>query len=131
MTLPNTHAVAHRIRALIAREDGGDVTAAARRLGLPVRDLCQVERALADDAPRPPFELLAMVAVGYGADACWLLTGIPSDRIRELSAAEIHPLAELLNAVGDRMLAARRPGQAHAALRSSATLEAAEPLPIS
>jgi len=131
MNVPNAQAVAHRIRTLIAREDGGDVTAAARRLGLPVRVLCQVERALSDDAPHPPFELLAAVAVGYGADACWLLTGLPSDRIRELPAAEIRPLAELLNAVGDRMLASRRPPRPQAPLPAEVAVGAGEQVALS
>ena len=40
------HQIAGRIRALIARQDNGDVTAAARRLDLPIADVYLPERVI-------------------------------------------------------------------------------------
>ena len=71
-------AIAARIRSLIAREDAGDVCAAARRLGVPVRQLVQLDTILAPDCPeaRAACEaLLAAVVLRYQASATWLLTG--------------------------------------------------------
>ena len=69
------HQIADRIRTLIARNDAGDVTAAARRLDRPIADVYFPERLLASgDEPRA-VEFLTDIVRSYDADAVWLITG--------------------------------------------------------
>jgi hypothetical protein len=104
--------IAKRIRRLIARNDGGDVTRAAQRLALPVGALCQLERTLGDGDPDASANLLASVIHRYGADASWLLTGQESTRATELEPEMRRTIASLLANVSDRILADYRSFQA-------------------
>ena len=103
--------VARRVRALIARHDGGDVTRAASRLGLTVTDLFRLESRLAHDAPER-LRVLAAVVRSYDVDACWLLTGKPASELSALAPAVRLEVADVLLAIGDQLLARyRTPGQ--------------------
>ena len=104
------HQIAKRIRRLIARKDGGDVTRAAHRLALPVSALCQLERILCDGEQSA--KLLASVIHRYGVDASWLLTGQESTRATELEPAVRRTIASLLADVSDQILADYRSFQA-------------------
>lgn len=73
-------AIAARIRSLIAHHDDGDVCAAARRLGVPVRRLVQLDATLTPDPDDPDARaaldaLLSAVVLRYDSSAAWLLTG--------------------------------------------------------
>jgi hypothetical protein len=112
--------IAKRIRRLIARNDGGDVTRAAHRLALPVGALCQLERTLGENDSSAGTNLLASVIHRYGADASWLLTGQESTRAMELEPEVRRTIASLLTDVSDRILAdyrSRQPGPEAAATR--------------
>ena len=95
--------IAKRIRALIARHDGGDVIHAAQRLSLPVSTLCQLERILANDS-RARTNLLASVIHRYGTEAVWLLTGQNGAHASELEPETRRTVALLLSDVSDRIL---------------------------
>ena len=69
------HQIAGRIRRLIARQDDGDVTAAARRLDRPIADVYFPERLLASGDEPAALDFLATVVRTYEADAVWLITG--------------------------------------------------------
>jgi hypothetical protein len=109
-------AIAARIRSLIAQHDAGDITAAARRLGLPIATLVRLEEQLADDQSATVPDVLAAVVVRYRADACWLLTGSELPRMTDLPVAVRLRLSDLLLAIGDRLLADYR---AHRQVSSS------------
>ena len=55
------HQIAGRIRTLIARQDKGDVTAAARRLDLPIADVYLPERIIGSGNEPAALEFLATV----------------------------------------------------------------------
>ena len=69
------HQIAERIRTLIARNDDGDVTAAARRLDRPIADVYFPERVLWSGDEPAAVEFLASIVRSYEADAVWLITG--------------------------------------------------------
>jgi len=95
------HEIADRIRKLIARQDHGDVTVAAKRLECPIADVYLPERVLSGNEPHA-IEFLATVIRTYEADACWLITG--SIRSRPLSSEAKVTILELLDELGDRLL---------------------------
>lgn len=99
----SSHAIAARIRTLIAREDEGDVLAAARRLDLPIEDVYQLERVLADERARA--DLLIAVVRRYDVDACWLLTGCAAVDSRQLPPSERLHVARLLSRIGNTIFA--------------------------
>ena len=72
------HEIAERIRFLIARNDDGDVTAAARRLERPIADVYLPERLIASGDNPAALDFLADVVRTYETDACWLITGTSS-----------------------------------------------------
>ncbi|MDQ6888062.1 MAG: hypothetical protein M3068_12350 [Gemmatimonadota bacterium] len=99
--------IAPRVRALIDREEAGDVEAAAHRLGISGDELASVERAFAADSLRRGVRLLAALVRAYHADACWLITGRT-----QLPAAELAPesrleVANLLLDVANELLEQR------------------------
>jgi len=97
------HEIADRIRTLIARQDDGDVTAAARRLDRPIVDLYLPERVIAsgNDAA---IDFLASIVRNYDADACWLITGTTLDAALPLSSAARLTIVELLGQVSDGLI---------------------------
>jgi transcriptional regulator with XRE-family HTH domain len=67
--------VAARIAHLIDQREGGNVAAAARRLGVSQRGLAKV---YAGETKHPRADLLEALVKEYEADPAWLLTGITS-----------------------------------------------------
>jgi hypothetical protein len=121
------HAIATRIRSLIARTDAGDVAAAARRLGVPIADLVRLDLVLADDSPRCR-DVLAAVVLRYRADACWLLTGSELPTMRELPSAERLRLSDLLLDIGERLLAEYRARREEREAKSARAIRSASSL---
>lgn len=100
------HQIAGRIRSLIAQQDQGDVTAAARRLELPIADVYLPERVICSDEPAA-LEFLATVVRTYEADVCWLITGTTARNARNarpFSTEARVMIVELLGEVSDRLL---------------------------
>jgi transcriptional regulator with XRE-family HTH domain len=92
--------IAARIAHLIDQREGGNVAAAARRLGVSQRGLAKV---YAGETRHPRADLLQALVREYGADPAWLLTGIPAEEWPEssqLSAASgVRLPDELLDAL--------------------------------
>jgi hypothetical protein len=101
------HDIAERIRTLIARQDDGDVTAAARRLDRPIADVYQPERVISSGDESAALEFLATILRTYEADACWLITGtdLQSASANQLTADARVTIVELLQQLSDRLLA--------------------------
>ena len=100
------HDIAERIRTLIARQDHGDVTAAARRLERPIADVYLPERVISSADEPAAIEFLATVVRTYEADVCWLITGTTarSSGHRTLSTEDRVTILELLDELSDRLL---------------------------
>ena len=100
------HDIAERIRVLIARQDHGDVTAAARRLERPIADVYLPERVISSADEPAAIEFLATVVRTYEADVCWLITGTTarSSGDRTLSTEDRVTILELLDELSDRLL---------------------------
>jgi hypothetical protein len=101
------HQIAERIRTLIARQDHGDVTAAARRLDLPIADVYTPERVISSGDEPAALEFLATVVRSYEADVCWLITGTTASNARfarPFSTEARVTIVELLGEVSDRLL---------------------------
>lgn len=64
--------VSQRIREILDRYDDGNVTAAARRLGVSPRGLAKVYNG---QTVAPRVDLLLVIAREYPVDPTWLLTG--------------------------------------------------------
>lgn len=103
--------IAGRIRTLIARQDAGDVTAAARRLSRSIAEVCHPERVLAAGNGPAALDFLATVVRRYDADACWLLTGRHGDSGAAVGPDMRDTLVELVAQVGDRLLDEVRHGK--------------------
>ena len=97
------HEIADRIRTLIARNDDGDVTAAARRLNRPIADLYLPERVLSS-GDEVALEFLASIVRNYDADACWLITGSTAHHAARLSVGERDVIVGLLGEVSDNLI---------------------------
>ncbi|HEX8848259.1 MAG TPA: hypothetical protein VF761_01875 [Gemmatimonadaceae bacterium] len=102
-------ATAARIRSLIAHHDGGDVCAAARRLGVPVRRLVQLDATLdpdpADADGRAALDALLSAAVlRYDSSAAWLLTGCHEADASMLPTEVAQQLASVCLAVAARVV---------------------------
>jgi hypothetical protein len=100
------HDIAERIRTLIARQDHGDVTAAARRLERPIADVYLPERVISSGDEPAAIEFLATIVRTYEADVCWLITGTTarSSGDRTLSTEDRVTILELLDELSDRLL---------------------------
>jgi len=100
------HEIAERIRMLIARQDHGDVTAAARRLERPIADVYLPERVISSGDEPAAIEFLATIVRTYEADVCWLITGTTThtDGERPLSSEDRVTIVELLDELSDRLL---------------------------
>jgi hypothetical protein len=76
--------LATRVRSLIERHDGGDVTRAARRIGARETDLRAIIGA---ESSQPSIAALSAIVRGYDVDTWWLISGesepasqLPTDR---------------------------------------------------
>jgi hypothetical protein len=98
------HEIAGRIRTLIAKQDEGDVTTAARRLDRPIADVYSPERVIASGNEPEAIEFLATVVRTYETDVCWLITGSNGDAERPISSAARVTIVELLDELGDRLI---------------------------
>jgi hypothetical protein len=98
------HEIAARIRMLIARQDDGDVTVAARRLERPIADVYLPERVLASGNNPEALEFLATVVRTYEADACWLITGNNARSTKPISSEARGTIVELLDELGEIIL---------------------------
>ena len=100
------HDIAERIRVLIARQDHGDVTAAARRLERPIADVYLPERVISSGDEPAAIEFLATIVRTYEADVCWLITGTTarSSGERTLSIEDRVTIVELLDELSDRLI---------------------------
>ena len=115
-------AIAWRIRQLIARHDGGDVSAAARRLGVPIRRVVRLERVLESRDSHAAQELLCDVVLRYQANAAWLLTGaehVPGDGLPDDVRLWI---ARCLTRVANRVVDEARSRYAHGGTAGPATV---------
>jgi hypothetical protein len=97
------HEIADRIRTLIARNDEGDVIAAARRLDRPIADLYLPERVLAS-GEQAAIHFLASIVRNYDADACWLITGTTVGQPVPLSLGDRVAIVELIGEVSNRLI---------------------------
>jgi len=100
------HDIAERIRMLIARQDHGDVTAAARRLERPIADVYLPERIISSGDEPAVIDFLATIIRTYEADVCWLITGATtrSSGKRTLSIEDRVTILELLDELSDRLI---------------------------
>src|SRR5262245_13214773 len=98
------HEIAGRIRHLIARQDEGDVTAAARRLARPIADVYSPERVIACGDGAIAGEFLAEVVRTYDADVVWLITGSTSRSSTRVSSEVRVTIVEVLAELSDHLL---------------------------
>ena len=98
------HEIAERIRTLIARQDDGDVTAAARRLDRPIADVYLPERIIASADEPAAIEFLATVVRTYEADVCWLIAGTSARAALPLSREARDTIVELLAELSDLLI---------------------------
>ena len=100
------HEIAGRIRTLIARQDEGDITAAARRLERPIADVYTLERVISSGDEPAAIEFLATVVRTYEADVCWLITGKSSrtPRTDPLSSGARGTIVELLEELSELLI---------------------------
>ena len=98
------HQIAKRIRRLIARQDNGDVTAAARRLDRPIADVCFPERVIASGDEPAALDFLATVVRTYEADAVWLITGTTARNAPIVTSEARGTIVEVLAELSDHLL---------------------------
>ena len=100
------HDIAERIRTLIARQDHGDITAAARRLERPIADVYFPERVISCGDEPTAIDFLATVVRTYEADVCWLITGTGARNARQrpLSSEARGTIVELIDELSDLLL---------------------------
>jgi hypothetical protein len=106
------HAIAGRIRRLIARYDEGDVTVAARRLSKPIADVYFPERVIASGDGSAGIEFLADVVRSYEADVVWLITGLPKSSGLVSTEARV-TIVEVLDELSDHLLVEARELNGH------------------
>jgi hypothetical protein len=98
------HQIAERIRTLIARQDDGDVTAAARRVDRPIADMYFPERVIASADQPAAVEFLATVVRSYEADAVWLITGVTTHDGPPVTSEARVTIVEVLGELSDTLL---------------------------
>ena len=98
------HQIADRIRHLIARQDAGDVTIAARRLERPIADVYSCERLISCADELAAVDFLATVVRTYDADAVWLITGRDARDDRTVTSEARGTIVEVLAELSDRLL---------------------------
>lgn len=64
--------LADRVRELVDRHDGGDVSRAAKRIGAREADLRAI---LAAETGKPSLAALSAIVRGYDVDTWWLISG--------------------------------------------------------
>jgi hypothetical protein len=110
------HEIAARIRTLIARNDDGDITVAARRLDRPIGDVYLPERVMCSGNEPAAIDFLATVVRVYETDACWLITGSSSRSSRNrqpISREARGTIVELLDELSERLLDEVRSERSH------------------
>ena len=98
------HQIAGRIRRLIARQDDGDITAAARRLDRPIADVYFPERLIASNDEPAALDFLATVVRTYEADAVWLITGTTARNTPIVTSEARVTIVEVLAELSDHLL---------------------------
>ena len=98
------HQIAERIRHLIARQDHGDITIAARRLERPIADVYFPERLISSSDEPAAVDFLATVVRMYEADAVWLITGRDARDDRTITSEARGTIVEVLAELSDRLL---------------------------
>jgi hypothetical protein len=98
------HQIAERIRYLIARQDNGDVTAAARRLERPIADVYFPERLIASGDDPAALDFLATVVRRYEADAVWLITGRSARNASAVTSEARGIIVDVLAEFGEHLL---------------------------
>ena len=98
------HQIADRIRHLIARQDDGDVTIAARRLDRPIADVYSCERLISCGDELAAVDFLATVVRTYDADAVWLITGRDARDDRTVTSEARGTIVEVLAELSDHLL---------------------------
>lgn len=87
------HDFARRVRIIIDKYDEGNVTAAARRIGVSQRGLAKI---YAGETTSPRLDLVQAVIVAYPAeDPLWIVLGKPLDDEARI-AAMAHQRAQLM-----------------------------------
>src|ERR1051326_8674955 len=97
--------LAARVRELVDRHDGGDVTRAARRLGAREADLRAI---LGAETAKPSLAALSAIVRGYDVDTWWLLSG-ESLAGSSLPAERRVGTLNLLSELGATLTLQRRP----------------------
>jgi len=72
MSGPDRQEIATRLRGLLAGQDGGDLAATARRLGV---EEVSLRMSIDELSPFPTIDVLTAVVGLYGVDPTFLLTG--------------------------------------------------------
>ena len=98
------HQIAKRIRRLIARQDDGDITAAARRLNWPIADVYFPERVISSDHETDAVDFLATVVRTYEADAVWLITGTNARNSPVVTSEARVTIVEVLAELSDHLI---------------------------
>ena len=96
--------LAARVRSLIERHDGGDVSHAARRIGAREADLRSI---LAAETTEPSLAALSAIVRGYDVDTWWLISG-ESDSGSELPTERRVETLNLLSELGTTLTLQRR-----------------------
>lgn len=65
-------AIARRLRGLLGGQDGGDLSAISRRLGV---EEVSLRMSVDELSPFPTIDVLSAVVIAYGVDPTWLITG--------------------------------------------------------
>jgi hypothetical protein len=98
------HQIAGRIRRLIAQQDHGDITIAARRLDRSIADMYCPERLISSADQPAALDFLAAVVQSYEADAVWLITGNNAMNTRTVTSEARGTIVEVLEGLSDRLL---------------------------
>jgi hypothetical protein len=98
------HQIADRIRTLIARQDDGDITAAARRLDRSIADIYYPERLISSGDEPAAVEFLANVVRSYEADVFWLITGTTTRNRSGVTSEARVTIVEVLGELSDHLL---------------------------
>ena len=126
------HEIAERIRRLIAKQDHGDITAAARRLDRPIADVYLPERVLSSGDEPAALDFLATVVRTYDADAVWLITGSNGHNAPMVTSEARVTIVEVLAELSDHLLdrvRSDRSDRSHRAPPQPVSRAAPEPSP--
>lgn len=96
--------LATRVRSLIERHDGGDITRAARRIGARETDLRSIVEA---ESGEPSIATLSAIVRGYDVDTWWLISG-ESEAASQLPTERRVGTLNLLSELGTALTLQRR-----------------------